>query len=204
VVDPATEPPVEPLPESPAEPPAEPLQEAPPAAPKPPSPTEPWPNEASTSQPEVPPAEQLPPTEFVGPPLTPSVASATGPRTDDPVGEGEVTDMESDPTSLQDVPPNQWRNGRPIASKGLEIKTRKPRFTILTLVTSAPRNPIVELRFDQEGKPVRYGFVRPSGYPDIDGPILDALAGWRAAGEPLKRLGPDDTITLRFKLLLNR
>ncbi len=130
--------------------------------------------------------------------------TTAGPRTSNPVGDGEISDMESDATSIIIVPPNQWKNGRPIAAKGLTIKTRKPKFTILTLVTSNPRNAIVEIAFDQQGNPKSFGFLRPTGYPDIDGPILDAIAGWRASGAPLEKLKKSDTITVRMRLILSQ
>jgi hypothetical protein len=114
-----------------------------------------------------------------------------------------VTDSESDATSVVSVPPSVWRNGRPIAAKGLTIKTRKPRFTILTLVTANPRNPVVEVQFDREGKPASFRLVTRSGFEDIDGPVLDAVAGWRASGKPLEELKPRERITVRIKLLLS-
>lgn len=164
----------------------------------------------------APPADAVPPapdpTEPVQPtppqPMTapgssaPANPATPGPKRSDNVGDGEVSDSESDPTSVVSVPPSVWKNGRPIAARGLNIKTRKPKFTVLTLVTTTPRNPVVEVKFDREGKPASYGFVTNSGFADIDGPILDAIAGWRASGKPLEKLKNKDTIAVRIKLVL--
>lgn len=135
-------------------------------------------------------------------PSQPAAASPAGPRAPDPVGQGDLSDRESDPTSIQSVPPNQWRNGRPIASQGLEIKTRKPRFTTLTMVTARPRNPVVAIAFDSDGKATGMTFLRSSGHEDIDGPIRDAVLGWRASGKPLSKLKQGDTLTIKLRLVL--
>jgi hypothetical protein len=175
-----------------------------------PLPLEPQPNtqpdlltppQVSPSPNETPAAPQ-PPTQPVSQPQDRATPATPGQKAKDSAGDGEITDSESDPTSVVSVPPNVWRNGRPVAAKGLTIKTRKPKFTILTLVTQAPRNPTVEIQFDHEGKPVDYRFEVSAGHPDVDGPILDAVAAWRASGKPLEKLGPKDTITVRIRLLL--
>jgi hypothetical protein len=190
-------------------------EEAEGSIPTPESPSSP----APTATPD--PALDEPPIPFVGPPAPPPttpalplVQPAAAPGTpgtpgDDLLGDGELSDSESDPTSIVDVPPNLWRNGRPIAAKGMSIKTRRPRFTTLTMVTVRPNNPIVEIEFAKDGRPKRYEFVREpsgrirnSGARDIDGPILDAIAGWRASGGPLDNLREGDTVTIRMRLVL--
>jgi hypothetical protein len=110
--------------------------------------------------------------------------------------------MESDATSVKNVEPKDWKNGRPLAARGLQIKTRKPRFDTLTMITTAPRNPVVELKFDRHGKPLSYRLLVTSGSERIDGPILDALAGWTAAGKPLEKLQPGQTVMVRLRLVL--
>ncbi|MDZ4753686.1 MAG: hypothetical protein SGJ11_04230 [Phycisphaerae bacterium] len=208
VVQPEPEPAPEPVPEPTPEPTPEPLPEPAPA---------PDPDPAPATAPVPPPAvTPAPPRPFLLLPLsrpqdaprddhqpTPPVQPATaGPPNPAPPAEGELSDRESDATSILSVPPNQWKNGRPIAADGLTIKTRRPKFTILTMVTSSPRNPVVEVVFAPSGKPAKYGFLRPSGFADIDGPILDAIAGWRASGEPLAKLREGETITVRLRLVL--
>lgn len=187
---PSTEPPVEPSQQQPDE-----------TAPKPDRGAETPPTPPVPSEPRPP----VPPQPIVAPGASsPASASTPGPRGKDSVGDGEISDSESDATSVVSVPPSVWKNGRPIAAKGLTIKTRKPRFTILTLVTTNPRNPVVEVKFDREGKPAGYRLVVRSGFDDIDGPILDAVAAWRAAGKELEKLGPRDAVTVRIKLLLSQ
>ena len=79
---------------------------------------------------------------------------------------------------------------------------RPGRATVTHFFAPAWRNPVVEVKFDREGKPASYGFVTNSGFADIDGPILDAIAGWRASGKPLEKLKNKDTIAVRIKLVL--
>lgn len=154
----------------------------------------------------VPPAFPTPPNPSVPPtrPATPGGGGGGGggDAADDPVGSGERSEAEADPTSILNIPSAQWRNGRPIAAEGMTIETRKPRFTILTTVTARPTNPIVEIRFDHEGRPRSTRYLRSSGHATIDGPIMDAIAGWRARGKALDALRPGDTVTVRLRLIL--
>ena len=117
--------------------------------------------------------------------------------------QGEKSDRESDATSIVDVPPSMWRNGKPLARKGLEIKTRKPDLPILTRLTTSPGNPICEILFGRDGVPVTCTILASSGYPDIDGPVLDALYRWRAKGSQLAALQPGKTLKFRVRFILN-
>lgn len=200
--EPAAEVPAGTRPDAPPEPPSEPVPEPAPQSPEPEP--EPKPEPEPAPQPEVQPEEAQPtPPAPPTPPVPPSRPSGGGSRgAEDPVGSGDRAEAEADPTSIQNVPTNLWRNGRPIAAQGLTIRTRKPRFTVLTMVTARPVNPIVEIKFDREGRPRHYDFLRRSGHPDVDGPILDAIAGWRANGEVLEALRPGDTVAVRLRLIL--
>jgi hypothetical protein len=171
------------------------MKPAPPSSPE-------APLEGDASQPPdaSPSSAPTPPTPSA--PSSDAIPTAAGPKTKSTTGDGEVTDSESDPTGVVSVPPNVWRNGRPIAAKGLSIKTRKPRFTVLTLVTRVPRNPTIEIAFDREGKPAEYRLEVSSGHADIDGPILDAVAAWRASGKQLAKLSANERITVHIRLLL--
>lgn len=190
----------EPLPEPEPEP--EPKPEPEPET-KPDDPSETPPAEDPEVGPPAPPTPETPPAPPT-PPATPGGGGGGGggDAADDPVGSGERSEAEADPTSIRNVPSAQWRNGRPIAAEGMTIQTRKPRFTVLTMVTARPTNPIVEIRFDHEGRPRGTRYLRSSGHDNIDGPIMDAIAGWRARGKALDALRPGDTVTVRLRLML--
>lgn len=144
----------------------------------------------------------------LAPPTPATAASASGsPSAPGPVGSnpntnGNQSDRESDPTSLVDVPPDQWKRGKPLAARGIEIKTRRPVFPELTRLTSAPANPIVEILFDRTGVPRKARVLKSSGDPRIDGPVIDSLYRWRASGESLTRLRDGETLRIEMRLLL--
>ncbi len=128
-----------------------------------------------------------------GPPGAPGTSQA----------QGEKSDRESDATSIVDAPPSTWRNGKPLARKGVEVKTRRPELPILTRLTTFPQNPICEIIFGRDGVPVTCRILQSSGYPDIDGPVLDALYRWRAKGSQLDKLPPGKTLPFRVRFILN-
>jgi len=96
-----------------------------------------------------------------------------------------------------------WRSGKPLARKGLEIKTKKPELPILTRLTTNPGNPVCEVLFGKDGVPVSCKILQSSGFADIDGPVTDALYRWRAKGSQLEKLAPGKTVTFRIRFILN-
>lgn len=90
------------------------------------------------------------------------------------------------------------RPGQVVAGQGLEILTRQPRWSTTTVLTHRPRNPVVEIVFDREGRVRRAQFVRDgqrvynTGYEDVDQPLLSAIYAWQARGRVLAELPPDD------------
>lgn len=116
---------------------------------------------------------------------------------------GAQSDRESDPSSTIDVPREQWRLGKPLAAHGLEIKTRRPEFTILTTLTAWPRNPTCRIDFDRSGVPKAAQIVRSSGDSRIDADIEACLYRWRATGKPLDPLADDQTLSIYIHLLIN-
>ncbi|MFO0875251.1 MAG: hypothetical protein U0575_14950 [Phycisphaerales bacterium] len=145
-------------------------------------------------------------SEASGPNATPSSASAPpaapGPPVNRAHADGAQADRESDATSVVDVPPDQWKRGKPLAASGLEIKTRRPVFPELTRLTAAPGNPVVEIFFDRTGVPRKANIVRSSGDPRIDGPVVDSLYRWRASGSQLARLREGETMRIEMRLML--
>ena len=160
----------------------------PPVATPPPSPATP-PQQQSPASPPANPSQQTPATQ---------PGSTPGPPAD-----GEKSDRESDATSIVDVPQSKWRNGRPLASKGLNVRTQRPYFDELTSVTTAGANPIIEIDFDKDGVPTKdTQILQSSGSPLIDQPILDCLFRWRASGSQLTNLPEGKTLKYRIRLIL--
>lgn len=129
----------------------------------------------------------------------PAPAGARGESTAKP---GEVSDRESDATSIIDVPAAMWRNGRPLAAKGVVLKPVRPRFTALDYVDGIARNPIGELVLGRDGIPQVARLIRSTGNPRIDEAIRNALFKWRATGEALDKLQPGQTVTIRLRLVM--
>lgn len=140
----------------------------------------------------------------------PTDGSANAPRPPSPSGApgdtagrtGELSDKESDPTSTIDVPMQNWRNGRPLAARGITLKPARPRFTTLNLLDGIGRNPIGELVFGRDGVPQSARLIRSTGNSGVDEAIRNALFRWRASGEPLEKLKPGQTVTIRLRLIM--
>jgi hypothetical protein len=169
------------------------------------------PSDPSQPQPPSPPQQPVPPTQAAPGKTQPSASPQTGPSPDPsarpgakpgPKADGELSDRESDATSTVNVPPSQWRTGKPLAAKGLKVLTKRPFFDELTSVTTAPRAPLALIEFDREGKAVNCTLLESSGFPNVDQPILDSLYGWRATGKQLEKLQPGETAKFRIRLLL--
>ena len=115
---------------------------------------------------------------------------------------GNASQMESDPTSKLEVPLADIKLGKPIAGHGLQIKPRRPSFTTLTMLTAAPGNPFVEIRFPRSGRPVRARILESSGDRRVDEAILNSLYRWRAQGKQLETLGEGQSIPVRLRIVL--
>lgn len=133
---------------------------------------------------------------------TPAPPAPSGEPGDTTAKTGELSDRESDPTSIIEVPVTSWRNGRPLAAKGIELKPVRPRFTTLNLVDGVARNPIGELVIGRDGVPQVARIVRSTGNPSIDEAIRSALFKWRASGAQLMKLKPGQTVTIRLRLIM--
>lgn len=118
---------------------------------------------------------------------------------------GDLSDRESDAAAVRSavtVDP-----GRPAATKGLKINTVRPEWSTTTRIVALPKNPVVRVRFNRAGKVVDANFVDryDTGWPEVDGPLLDAIYRWKAEGERLRELpenDPDAVITVTFRITL--
>lgn len=159
--------------------------------PKPQSPPTPPPAPQPTPAPV-----QFAPTPPAPPPALPSAPSGSG-------ATGRQSDRESTATSILTA---EWKKlGQPLAGAGLEIKTRRPKFTHYTRIMGAARDPVVLVHFRRDGKVERVDLVRSSGNADVDRPVIDAIYLWRATGEPLGRIplpSPPATYPVEFRILM--
>ena len=170
--------------------PAQPTTPQPPTvATPPPSPASP-PQQQAAASPPANPSQQTPATQ---------AGTAPGKPTD-----GEKSDRESDATSIVDVPQAKWKNGRPLAGKGLNVRTQRPVFDELTSITTGGSNPIIEIEFDKEGVPKVCTILLSSGSQLIDQPIIDCLYRWRASGSQLTNLPEGKTLKYRIRMLLTK
>ena len=121
---------------------------------------------------------------------------------------GLPSDRESVATALREATNlTQW--GKPLARKGLEIKTVRPRWRTTTLLTRLPRNPVVMVSFGADGKVKRAEYVLyegrrlSTGARDVDEPLLDAVYKWRAKGKELEALGEGETVSFAIRVVLS-
>lgn len=186
---------LQPTPTQPAQPP----QPTPTPVPPAPDAVPANPNPAPSAPPAPPPAPASAPAPAAGSGL-PNRPSATP----GPPASGEQSDRESDATSLMDVPADKWQNGKPLAAKGLQLQTRRPDLLpeYLAIQIAPGRNPVFELHFDRDGKVRKVELIQDSGAPAIDDRLMDCLYRWRAKGDRLKTLKPDDRLKLKMRLLV--
>jgi len=139
------------------------------------------------------------------PPQVDAPGAATNPNADraGPVTDGAKSDKQSAATSVIDVPASLWKNGKPLAREGLNIKTRRVELTTLTQVSGNYRNPQCDIYFDHTGKPVQVKIVESSGLTDaVDEPVVDTLYRWRASGKQISQLQPGQLARFRVRIYL--
>ena len=133
------------------------------------------------------------------PPSAPSPAGAPG---DTRADQGALSTRESDASAIIDVPMADWRNGKPLARKGIMLQTFRPRFNALNIIDGVRVNPIVELVVGRDGIPQHVVIARSSGNPGVNDAIRSSLYKWRASGKKISELAPGQTVTIRIKLIL--
>lgn len=117
--------------------------------------------------------------------------------------EGDPADRESPATSIIEVEREDFKQGKPIAGKGLELFPKRLRFDIWTRLTRRPAyNPQCIIEFDRTGKVPRARIVTSSGDDEIDSVLLSSLYGWRARGKEINALTGDDTVPISIRILL--
>lgn len=118
---------------------------------------------------------------------------------------GEPSDSEADAASKDAVVVDVNRVGQVQAGRGLQVSTVKPRYGISSRIMTFPDNPIVRVVFGRDGKVRRAVFLRGTGEPSIDGPLLDAIHRWTATGEELGTIpagDPQAGLSITFRIVL--
>jgi len=111
---------------------------------------------------------------------------------------GLQSDRESDAFSTA---VGEYRFGKVVAGKGIEIRPTRPKFGLLARTLALPAPPRVEVVFGRNGIVKRARIVRSSGYStEIDEPIINAVYEWTASGKALADLPSDPSAEMRLNL----
>ncbi len=73
--------------------------------------------------------------------------------------------------------------GGVVSVKGVKIRTVRPRFSVVALMTSVPLSPQFVVTFGSDGKVIKVRKVRSSGYSVVDGPVVTSLYKMTAEGD---------------------
>jgi hypothetical protein len=137
------------------------------------------------------------------PATTPVPSAPPGQPSPTGLNPGEASAADASPTSR--LPAINVKLGRPAAGQGLEVRTVRPRFSVTTMLTSNPRRSTVDVVFGRDGRVLRAAFQqgRTTGYPEVDGPLLDAIYRWTARGRALADIPPDADVAKGLLVTFN-
>ncbi len=146
---------------------------------------EPTPVEREPAAPKEPVAKPAP-----EPPAKPTVDSPAGKP-------GELSEREAIAMAT-DVVYDQMH--RPLVSNGIELITKQPKYPWSVRNAAMPKNAIVIIRFGRDGRVKSADFLvskdgkrrYDTGMLEVDSPLLAAIYQWRAKGERLLDIDPDD------------
>lgn len=93
------------------------------------------------------------------------------------------------------------RPGEVLTADGIEVKTVIPRPSITARVSTIPKNPTVEVYFNNKGVVTRVEMTRSTGADNWDDPIVSAFEQWTATGERIDSLQGELKMTVN--LLIN-
>lgn len=139
----------------------------------------------------------------------PKTEVAENPKTSQPAESGQngqKAQREADAATINPIRKDDL--GKPLATQGLSIRTVRPNFSNVTLATARPRNPVAQIDFRRNGKPIRVSIIKSSGHEQVDIDIRKALYSWRASGEALLQLpDPEDPdspafVSIKLEILL--
>ncbi|MDF1808159.1 MAG: hypothetical protein P1U42_00530 [Phycisphaerales bacterium] len=102
---------------------------------------------------------------------------------------------------------------RPIVGEGLEITTVEPKFPASVRFTQLPRNPVLIIRFDANGRVSKVRFlsegrrVFDTGSKSVDEPLVNAVYKWRAKGTEIDSLdpkGPESFVEISMNIIFSQ
>lgn len=144
-------------------------------------------------------------------PTVPTVDAKNAPRPRTAPGSpnaepGEASDRESIASSTRRMEGVfVSRNGRIEVGEGLEVRTERPRLTLLNSLTLAPVPPLMEVVFRKDGTVSSVTVLQSSGSDTgIDEPVRSALYRWTASGRILDELPDreDSKVILKVRVYL--
>lgn len=148
------------------------------------------------------PAEESGPQKPGDQPSSGGGAPATPPSDAPDPPQPDAADKSSDATSTISVPREKWISGHPVASQGLELFPRKPKFTTLQTLAGA-RNMVVIIRIGKKGRPDTADILQSSGNSGIDAAVLASLYRWRAKGTRLDAIDDKQTLDITLELIMS-
>lgn len=189
--------------------------------PEPENPSEAQPNESPEPEPEpepeivTVPAQETPVEQVqAAPPQSATTPESQPPSQSQTQGKpGQVDDRESVASIIRRAQEVRATTlNQPLSGEGLEIKPIEPKFPASVRFTQLPRNPIVLIRFNAQGRVVKAQFLRDdekkkvydTGSKGVDEPLINAIYKWRASGKQLEALDPNDpesTIEISMKII---
>ncbi len=116
----------------------------------------------------------------------------------------DPADRDADPTSTIEVPPENWKTGKPVAGEGIQLRPKRPSFTAHQAVTSAPGSMFATLFIDHTGRPIRVEIVEGTGSGSIDRTLKSSLYSWRASGERIDAMSEGETIRIPIEITFGR
>ncbi|MDP7008445.1 MAG: hypothetical protein QGI78_02635 [Phycisphaerales bacterium] len=116
----------------------------------------------------------------------------------------DPSDLEADATSIVEVPRENWKTGRPIATGGIVLRPRRPSFTAHQSVTNAPGGLTATLTIDRRGKPIQVHVLKGTGSASIDRSLVASLYKWRAAGDRIDALVEESTLNITIRISFTR
>ncbi len=116
----------------------------------------------------------------------------------------DPADRDADPTSTIEVPPENWKTGKPVAGEGIQLRPRRPSFTAHQAVTSAPGSMLATLVIDRTGRPIIVDITEGTGSGSIDRTLKSSLYSWRASGERIDAMGEGEMIRIPIEITFGR
>jgi hypothetical protein len=116
----------------------------------------------------------------------------------------EPAELESDATSIVEVPRESWKTGRPVAAEGIILRPRRPSFTAHQSITNASGGFSAVLIIDHRGRPTDVQIVQGTGSASIDRSLVASLFRWRATGEKIDNIIGDATIDITIHISFSR